>query len=83
MDNMRKAIARNMANSKLTSPHVNSISEVDLTHLVRFREGVKHDFQKQEGFKITYTPFIIYAIIQALNSCSYMSLIRVVRMNPQ
>lgn len=66
MDNMRKAIAKNMVESKLTSPHVNSISEVDLTHLVKFREGFKNEFQKQEGFKLTYTPFVMYAIIQAL-----------------
>ncbi|HAZ12131.1 MAG TPA: hypothetical protein DCY86_05035 [Bdellovibrionales bacterium] len=66
MDNMRKAIARNMVESKLTSPHVNSISEVDLTHLVKFRESFKAEFQKQEGFNLTYSPFILYAIIQAL-----------------
>lgn len=66
MDNMRKKIAENMVASKLTSPHVNSISEVDLTHLVVFREKVKNDFLKEEGFKLTYTPFIIYALIQAL-----------------
>lgn len=66
MDNMRKTIARNMVESKLTSPHVNSISEVDLTHLVKFRESFKGEFQKQEGFNLTYSPFIMYAIIQAL-----------------
>lgn len=66
MDNMRKAIAKNMVASKLTAPHVNSVSEVDLTHLVKFREGFKNEFAKQEGFKITYTPFIMKAIIMAL-----------------
>ena len=66
MDNMRKVIAKNMVASKQISPHVNSIEEVDLTHLVTFREGFKNEFQKQEGFKLTYTPFIMYAIIQAL-----------------
>ena len=66
MDNMRKAIAKNMVASKQISPHVNSIEEVDLTHLVNFREGFKNQFEKQEGFKLTYTPFIMYAIVQAL-----------------
>jgi pyruvate dehydrogenase E2 component (dihydrolipoamide acetyltransferase) len=66
MDNMRKAIAKNMLNSKMTSPHVNSISEVDLSHLVRFREGFKEEFKRQEGFNLTYTPFILRAIILAL-----------------
>jgi 2-oxoglutarate dehydrogenase E2 component (dihydrolipoamide succinyltransferase) len=55
-----------MVASKLTSPHVNSISEVDLSHLVKFRESFKNEFFQQEGFKLTYTPFIMMAIIKAL-----------------
>lgn len=66
MDNMRKAIARNMMESKLTSPHVNSVEEVDITSLVKFREAFKKEFASQEGFSITYTHFIMYAVIQAL-----------------
>lgn len=66
MDNMRKAIAKNMVASKMTSPHVNSIDTVDMTKLVKFRESFKKEFQKQEGFGLTYTHFILYAIVQAL-----------------
>jgi len=66
MDNMRKAIARNMVESKLTSPHVNSIDEIDMTGLVKFREGFKNEFAKQEGFSLTYTHFILWALVQAL-----------------
>ena len=66
MDNMRKAIAKNMVNSKQTSAHVNSVDEVDMTHLVKFREGFKEQFKAQEGFSITYTHFTLYAIMQAL-----------------
>lgn len=66
MDNMRKAIAKNMVASKLTSPHVNSIDEADMSHLVKTREALKKDFQKQEGFGLTYTHFVLYALVQAL-----------------
>lgn len=66
MDNMRKTIAKNMQASKLISPHVNSIDEVDMTNLVKFRESFKNDFLKQEGFALTYTHFILYALVQAL-----------------
>jgi pyruvate dehydrogenase E2 component (dihydrolipoamide acetyltransferase) len=66
MDNMRKAIAKNMQASKLTSPHVNAFDEVDMTNLVNFRESYKHEFKKNEGFALTYTHFILYAIVQAL-----------------
>jgi pyruvate dehydrogenase E2 component (dihydrolipoamide acetyltransferase) len=66
MDNMRKAIARNMIASKMTSPHVNSIDTVDMTKLVKFREGFKNEFKQQEGFALTYTHFVLYALVQAL-----------------
>ena len=68
MDNMRKAIARNMQASKLTSPHVNAIDEVDMTKLFNFRESFKKQFEKEEGFALTYTHFILYAIVQALKA---------------
>lgn len=73
MDNMRKAIAKNMQNSKLTSPHVNSIDQVDMTNLVKFREGFKNEFKKQEGFSLTYTHFILYALVQALKEFPYVN----------
>ncbi|MBT6325323.1 MAG: 2-oxo acid dehydrogenase subunit E2 [Bdellovibrionales bacterium] len=73
MDNMRKAIANNMVKSKLTSPHVNSIAEVDLTHIVKFRESFKNEFLQQEGFKLTYTPFLIYSLIQTLKEFPYIN----------
>ena len=66
MDAMRKTIARNMLESKMTSPHVHSVEEVDMTPLVKFREAFKKEFKAQEGFSLTYTHFIMYAIIQGL-----------------
>lgn len=66
MDNMRKAIAKNMVLSKQTSPHVNSIDEIDMTNLVKSREKIKNEFKKREGINLTYTHFTLYAIVQAL-----------------
>ena len=66
MDNMRKAIAKNMVLSKQISPHVNSIDEIDMTSLVKAREKLKNDFKKREGMNLTYTHFVLYAIVQAL-----------------
>lgn len=66
MDNMRKAIAKNMVISKQTSPHVNSIDEIDMTNLVKQREKIKNDFKKREGINLTYSHFVLYAIVQAL-----------------
>ena len=66
MDNMRKAIAKNMQASKLTSPHVNSIVDIDMTNLVKIRNGIKDSFKKEEGFSLTFSHFVMYALIQAL-----------------
>jgi len=66
MDNMRKAIARNMVLSKQTSPHVNSIDEIDMTNLVKQREKLKGEFKKREGINLTYSHFVLYAIVLAL-----------------
>lgn len=66
MDNMRKAIAKNMVISKQTSPHVNSIDEIDMTNLVKQREKIKNEFKKREGINLTYSHFVLYAIVQAL-----------------
>lgn len=68
MDNMRKTIARNMVASKQISPHVNSIDTVDMTNLVKFRESFKNEFKKQEGYSLTYTHFVLYALVQALKA---------------
>lgn len=66
MDNMRKAIAKNMQASKLTSPHVNSIVDIDMTNLVKIRNQIKNQFSKDEGFSLTYSHFVMYALVQAL-----------------
>ncbi len=66
MDNMRKTIAKNMVLSKQTAPHVNSIDEIDMTGLVKAREKIKIEFKKREGINLTYSHFVLYAIVQAL-----------------
>ena len=66
MDNMRKAIAKNMQASKLTSPHVNSIVDIDMTNLVKIRNQIKNKFKEEEGMSLTFSHFVMYALIQAL-----------------
>jgi 2-oxoglutarate dehydrogenase E2 component (dihydrolipoamide succinyltransferase) len=66
MDRMRKLIADHMVMSKHTSPHVTSFVEVDVTHLVQWRDRVKGEFLKKYGEKITFTPIFIEAIARAI-----------------
>ena len=66
MDHMRKRIAEHMVMSKQISPHVYSVSECDMTSIVRYREAIKDEFEKREGTKLTFTPFFIDAVVRAI-----------------
>ncbi|MBI3110223.1 MAG: 2-oxo acid dehydrogenase subunit E2 [Ignavibacteriales bacterium] len=66
MDNLQKKMAEHMVKSVQTSPHVQAISECDVTRIVDFRAKHAERFEKMEGFKLTYTPFFINAAIRAL-----------------
>ena len=66
MDRMRKIIAEHMVKSKQTSAHVTTFAEADVTRLVQFRDAHKDKFFKENGYKLTFTPFFIEATIQAL-----------------
>jgi 2-oxoglutarate dehydrogenase E2 component (dihydrolipoamide succinyltransferase) len=66
MDNVQLKMAEHMVRSVQTSPHVEAISECDMSRIVDFRAGNAERFEKQEGFKLTYTPFILDAAIRAL-----------------
>jgi 2-oxoglutarate dehydrogenase E2 component (dihydrolipoamide succinyltransferase) len=66
MDGMRQAIAEHMVRSKHTSPHVYSVQEVDVTKISRWRAKYKTQFQKAEGFSLSFTPFFLEAAVKAL-----------------
>jgi len=66
MDRVRKLIAEHMVRSKQISAHVTSFVEVDVSHIVEWRESNKAQFQQKYGIKITYLPFFIDAAIKAI-----------------
>jgi len=66
MDNVQRRMAEHMVRSVATSPHVAAIDEVDVTAIVAFRSREAERFEKQEGFKLTYTPFFADAVVCAL-----------------
>ena len=73
MDRMRKLIAEHMVKSKQTSAHVTTFAEADVTNMVNYRERHKDKFFKENGFKLTFTPFFIEATIQALREFPLMN----------
>ncbi len=66
MDRMRQIIAEHMVRSKATSAHVTSFAEADVTDLVRLRDANKAAFQQREGIKLSFTPFMVKAAVEAL-----------------
>lgn len=66
MDNVQIKMAEHMVKSVQTSPHVQAISECDVTAIVNFRVTHAERFEQQEGYKLTFTPFFISATIRAL-----------------
>jgi len=63
---VRKTIAERMVQSKQEAPHAWMVMEADVTNLVAFRERKKIEFKQREGFSLTYLPFFIKAIVEAL-----------------
>ena len=66
IDNMRQRIMDHMVASRDTSVHVAAITEVDMTKIAVFIGQRGKDFEKNEGFKLTYMPFIAHASVRAL-----------------
>ena len=63
---LRKKIAENMVQSKQTSAHVMTTIEVDYEKISQLRNEIKEAFKKDEGFSLTYLPFIANATVDAL-----------------
>lgn len=63
---IRKAIATNMLRSKHEAPHAWTMMEVDATNLVEYRNSLKDEFKKKEGFNLTFFAFFVKAVAQAL-----------------
>ena len=66
MENIQVKMAEHMLRSVATSPHVAAIDEADVSALVHFRGKHAAQFEQQEGFKLTYMPFIAKAVVDAL-----------------
>ena len=63
---IRKATARHMVGSKATSPHVLTAMEVDFDAVDRLRVVEKEAWRAAEGSSLTYLPFIVAALVEAL-----------------
>jgi 2-oxoisovalerate dehydrogenase E2 component (dihydrolipoyl transacylase) len=63
---MRRAIAEHMVKSVQTAPHAWGMTEIDVSSLVKLRGALLPEWQRREGFELTYLPFFVKAVVEAL-----------------
>ncbi len=73
LSSIRNVIAERMVRSKMTVPHAWLMMEVDVSGLVALRDRLKEAFKAKEGVSLTYLPFMLRAVIQALKAVPEMN----------
>ena len=73
MEYMRKKIADHMRSSLDTAAHVYVMTEVDMTRIVDYVTAKEESFFSGEGFSLTYTPFIVTAVVNAIQRFPLMN----------
>jgi pyruvate/2-oxoglutarate dehydrogenase complex dihydrolipoamide acyltransferase (E2) component len=66
LNKIRRATAAHMLRSVATSPHALQAVEVDFHGVERARKAIADDWKAQEGFTLTYLPFLCAAVCRAM-----------------
>jgi pyruvate dehydrogenase E2 component (dihydrolipoamide acetyltransferase) len=66
MNSIRKVIAKRMAQSKFTAPHIYFFNDVDMEKLLNLREEILAEFEENEGIRISINDFLIKAVALTL-----------------
>jgi pyruvate dehydrogenase E2 component (dihydrolipoamide acetyltransferase) len=66
MSQMRKVIAKRMAQSAFTAPHIYFFTDVELDRLNQLREEILSDFEKEFMLRISMNDFFIKAVALAI-----------------
>jgi 2-oxoglutarate dehydrogenase E2 component (dihydrolipoamide succinyltransferase) len=64
--NVRRRTAEHMVRSKATSPHAFIANETDFENVERVRRSHGPRFKAEEGFSLTYLPFVARSAVEAL-----------------
>jgi 2-oxoglutarate dehydrogenase E2 component (dihydrolipoamide succinyltransferase) len=73
LNNVRKRTADHMLMSKATSPHVLTAMEVDYERVEQVRKKHSVAWKAEEGFSLTYLPFITRAVADALREFPHLN----------
>ncbi len=71
--NIRRRTAEHMVRSKATSPHTLVVLEVDYEQVERVRRSHGAQFRAEEGFALTYLPFVARATVEALHEWPHLN----------
>ncbi|MEX6429088.1 dihydrolipoamide acetyltransferase family protein [Ferrimicrobium acidiphilum] len=66
--NIRRRTAEHMINSKAVSAHTLMSIEVDFERVERVRRARGAEFKDEEGFTLTYLPFIARAVVESVRA---------------
>ncbi|MDY7106295.1 MAG: dihydrolipoamide acetyltransferase family protein, partial [Actinomycetota bacterium] len=73
LNRIRRMTGDHMVMSKATSPHVLTAVEVDFEAVERVRSKVKGEWKAEEGFSLTYLPFISRALVDAIRDFPHLN----------
>lgn len=73
LSKIRQATGAHMLMSKGASPHAFSVVEVDFANVEATRSRTKDGFKSDEGFSLTYLPFIARAVVDALREFPHLN----------
>ncbi len=73
LNKIRQVTGSHMVMSKATSPHAITMVEVDYEAVERVRRTERTAFRDDEGFSLTYLPFISRAVVDALHEFPHMN----------
>lgn len=73
LSNIRRRTAEHMVRSKATSPHAYVTVETDFEAVERVRREWGPRFRAEEGFSLTYLPFVARATVEALREYPHLN----------
>src|SRR4051812_38863776 len=66
MSKIRQITSDHMVVARRHAAHVTSFFEIDLTRIARLRQKMRAKFEAQTGQKLTYLPFVVRSVVDAL-----------------
>ena len=72
-NNIRRRTAEHMVHSVTVAPHALTVMEVDYENVEQVRQRHKEAWKAQEGSSLTYLPFVLRAVVDALGDWPHMN----------